>query len=65
MSPIRVILRMHKGNIDRLLAFGAASAENKRVAQDYLDGDQNSYKAISGFEAGLRDAEPDGSQTGG
>ena len=51
-----LVLRMHKANIDRLLAFGAASAENKRVAQAYLDGDQNSFKAISGFEAGLRDA---------
>jgi hypothetical protein len=50
-----LILRMEQANIDRLLAFGALSAENKRVAQDYLDTDENSFKAISGFEAGLRD----------
>ncbi|MBZ5612017.1 MAG: S46 family peptidase [Acidobacteriia bacterium] len=50
-----MILRMHKETIDGLLAFGGASPENKRVAQDYLDEDQNSYKAISGFEDGLRD----------
>ena len=50
-----MILGMFKERIDKLLAFGAKSAENKRVAQDYLDTDQNSYKAISGFHRGLKD----------
>jgi hypothetical protein len=50
-----MILKMLKERIDVLLAFSAKSAENKRVAQDYLDGDQNSYKAYTGFEAGLKD----------
>jgi Peptidase S46 len=44
-----------KESIAALEQFGAESAENKRVAQDALDGDQNSYKAIVGFEEGLRD----------
>jgi len=44
-----------KARISALVEFGAKSAENKRVAQDSLDGDQNSYKAIVGFEDGLRD----------
>ena len=50
-----MILRMLKDDIDQLLAFGAQNAENKRVAQDDLDSDQNSYKAIVGFEQGLKD----------
>lgn len=50
-----LILAVLKAEIDRLLAFGEKSAENKRVAQDYLDTDQNSYKALSGFEEGLHD----------
>jgi hypothetical protein len=50
-----LILRMLKENIDKLLAFSAQSAENKRVAQDYLDGDQNSFKALTGFLQGLQD----------
>lgn len=50
-----MILKMLKERIDTLLAFSAKSAENKRVAQDYLDGDQNGYKAYTGFEAGLKD----------
>ncbi len=31
------------------------TAENKRVAHDYLDDDQNEYKSLSGFEDGLKD----------
>lgn len=50
-----IILAMVKAEVDRLLAFGEKSAENKRIAQDYLDTDQNNYKAFSGFEAGLQD----------
>src|SRR5258708_31067426 len=50
-----MILTMLKERIDALLAFSAKSAENKRVAQDSLDEAQNSYKAYSGFLAGLKD----------
>jgi Peptidase S46 len=48
-------LRMLKENVDKLLAFGAQSAENKRVSQDDLDSYQNSVKALTGFEQGLED----------
>ncbi|HEY6390044.1 MAG TPA: S46 family peptidase [Bryobacteraceae bacterium] len=50
-----MILSRLKERIEKLLEFSAKSAENKRVAQDYLDIDQNSYKAYNGFEAGLKD----------
>jgi hypothetical protein len=49
-----MLLRLYKERIDRLLAF---SAENKRVAHDYLDDDQNEYKSLSGFEDGLKDSK--------
>lgn len=42
---------------DRLLAFGAESEENKRIARDLLASVQNSYKARSGFQRGLEDPE--------
>ncbi len=51
--PVR--LEMLKDRITRLLAFGEKSKENKRIAQDYLDEDRNGYKAINGFEEGLKD----------
>ena len=50
-----LLLSFYKESIDRLLAFSAKNGENKRVAQDYLDQDQNEYKALSGFERGLQD----------
>ena len=50
-----MLLRMLEDDIGKLLGFGAKSAENKRVAQDDLDSDQNSFKELSGFEQGLRD----------
>jgi hypothetical protein len=50
-----MLLPLFKDRIDRLLAFSAKSAENKRVAHDYLDEDQNEYKSLSGFEDGLKD----------
>lgn len=53
--PLR--LAIWKERIDRLLAFGEQGAENKRIAQDYLDEDRNGYKAVSGFDAGLKDPE--------
>jgi hypothetical protein len=50
-----MLLRLYKERIDGLLAFSAQTAENKRVAHDYLDDDQNEYKSLSGFEDGLKD----------
>ena len=50
-----LLLRLYKESIDRLLAFSAKSPENQRVARDYLDEDQNTYKSVMGFQAGLRD----------
>jgi hypothetical protein len=41
--------------IKALLAYSAKSPENKRVAADNLFSQQNSYKAYTGFLAGLRD----------
>ena len=43
--------------IDSLLAYSATSAEHKRIAADDLFSFQNSYKAYSGFLAGLRDPD--------
>jgi hypothetical protein len=50
-----MLLRLYKERIDGLLAFSAKNAENKRVAHDYLDDDQNEYKSLCGFEDGLKD----------
>ncbi|HEX4594638.1 MAG TPA: S46 family peptidase, partial [Bryobacteraceae bacterium] len=50
-----MLLPLFKDRIDRLLAFSAKNAENKRVAHDYLDEDQNEYKSLSGFEDGMKD----------
>jgi len=52
-----MLLRLYKERIDRLLAFSEKNAENKRVAHDYLDDDQNESKSLSGFEDGLKDRE--------
>lgn len=41
--------------VKALLAYSAKSAEDKRVAVDNLLSQQNSYKAYTGFLAGLRD----------
>src|SRR6266478_3514868 len=43
--------------IKALEAYGAQSAENKRVAGDDMLSAQNSYKAYTGFLAGLRDPQ--------
>ncbi len=50
-----LVLRMLHEDIEKLLAFSAESAENKRVAEDTLDSDQNSFKALTGFVQGLKD----------
>jgi hypothetical protein len=52
-----MIVDMLREQISGLVVFAETSAENKRVAQDYLDEDQNSYKALTGFEQGLRDPD--------
>lgn len=44
-----------KSMIDTLLAYSARSADNKRIAAENLQSQQNSYKAYTGFLAGLRD----------
>ena len=43
--------------IDALQKYSRASAEQKRIAQDNLFSQQNSFKAFTGFHGGLRDAE--------
>jgi len=49
--------RLHqlKQSIDALLAFSAESPENARAAERVLFSAQNSYKAITGYNAGLND----------
>jgi hypothetical protein len=51
--PIR--LKTLKRNIDDLLKFSSASAENARAAERALFGAQNSYKALTGQLQGLED----------
>jgi len=43
--------------IDTLMAYGSKSEENRRIAQDNLFSQQNSFKAFTGFLAGLKDPE--------
>ena len=43
--------------VQGMLRYSAGSAENKRVAQENLLSLQNSFKAYTGFLAGLRDPE--------
>lgn len=50
------ILRYEEATIKALLEYSGVSAEQKRQAQDDLVGEQNAFKAYSGFLAGLRDA---------
>ncbi len=49
-------MKQLKQTIDTLLAFGTESPENARAAERVLFGAQNSYKAITGYNAGLTDA---------
>lgn len=51
--PARI--RQLKQSNDMLLAFSAESPENARAAERALFGVQNSYKALSGYRAGLND----------
>jgi hypothetical protein len=50
-------LRAVGGVIKALEAYGAASPENRRVAQENLLMQQNTYKAYTGYLAGLRDPQ--------
>lgn len=51
------LLRYIDATIRTLLAYSAANAEQKREAQDDVISQQNSFKAYTGFLAGLRDAD--------
>lgn len=48
-------LKMFRSRIDALKAFAGQSEDNARIAQEDIFGYENSYKAISGEEEGLRD----------
>ncbi|MCC6587971.1 MAG: S46 family peptidase [Bryobacterales bacterium] len=50
-------LRYLKSIIDTLLTYSAESAENKRIAQENLNSQQNSFKAFTGFYRGLKEDE--------
>jgi hypothetical protein len=53
--PLR--LKSYTRRIDVLQKFSEQSAENAREAQSDVFGIQNSFKAITGYEAGLKDQE--------
>ena len=48
-------LKRYDERIDVLKRFSAESAENARIAQELLFGYQNSFKALTGYEEGLKD----------
>jgi len=50
-----MILRELKTRIDALEAYSALNDENARVAREDLFGYENSFKALTGFESGLKD----------
>jgi len=50
-------LRYLQSIIDTLLAYSKESAENKRIGQENLGSQQNSFKAYTGFYSGLKDPE--------
>jgi Peptidase S46 len=50
-------LSSYSRRIDALQKFSAQSAENEREAQSDFFGLQNSFKAVTGFEAGLKDKD--------
>ncbi len=43
--------------VDVLQKFSAQSAENEREAQSDVFGLQNSFKAVTGYEGGLKDKD--------
>ena len=50
-------LDSYKRRIDMLQKFSAASEENSREAESDVFGLQNSFKAVTGYEGGLRDKD--------
>jgi nicotinamide mononucleotide adenylyltransferase len=48
-------LKSLKRNIDSLLAFSKENDENNRAAERVLFSNQNSYKALTGYQSGLLD----------
>ena len=50
-------LNSYKRRIDMLQKFSAASEENAREAESDVFGLQNSFKAVTGYEGGLRDKD--------
>jgi hypothetical protein len=50
-------LNSYTHRIDALQKFSAQSAENERESQSDFFGLQNSFKAVTGFEAGLKDKD--------
>jgi hypothetical protein len=50
-------LDSYKKRIDVLMKFSAQSAENEREAQSDMFGLQNAFKAVTGYEGGLKDKE--------
>lgn len=52
-----LVLRYLKSTIDTLIAYGMENAEHKRIAQENLNSQQNSFKAFSGFNRGLKEDE--------
>jgi hypothetical protein len=50
-------VEVHKRWIDALDKFAGESAENAQMAQEYIFGAKNGFKAISGYEAGLENEE--------
>ena len=53
--PLR--LKSYGRRVEMLQKFSAESAENAREAESELFGLQNSFKAVTGFEAGLKNKE--------
>jgi len=52
-----MMLSSFQNRIDVLQKFGSKSEENARQAEDALFGTQNSFKAITGYEGGLKNAD--------
>ena len=52
-----MVLRYLQSIIDTLLAYSKEDPENRRIAQENLGSQQNSFKAYSGFYRGLKDPE--------
>lgn len=52
-----MVLRYLQSIIDTLLSYSKENSENKRIAQENLGSQQNSFKAFSGFYRGLKDPE--------